>query len=206
MMCSHRRTHVLLLAAVVAAQPTCCCVWALPQPAPDPICLQAPYQNPPSDFQENDLVGTWQAHYGQSVDMLVLSGDGSFQQVYQDGHADNYVYETAWNDYDLERFADGRVRVHLQGARYYAQGTSIAENEGLQPEPWPGFYGESGPPAYLFYDPFAEQPVFMVRELVLNVRVDSSGELLLYHMDIESDGGFAQTGCQRRIFRRVDTR
>jgi len=205
MICSPRPMHVLLLVAVVAAQPTCCCLWAIPHPPADPICLQAPYQNPSSELQETDLVGTWQAHYGQSVDTLVLSGDGSFQQIYQDGYAADYVYETAWNDYDLERFADGRVRLHLQGARYYAQGTETAETDGLQPEPWPGFYGASGPPAYSFYDPFAEQVVYMVGELVLNVRVDSSGELLLYHMDIETDGGFAQTGCQRRIFRRVET-
>jgi hypothetical protein len=55
-----------------------------------------------------------------------------------------------------------------------------------------------------FFDPFAEELVLMVGELILHVRTDSSGELLLHHVWTHHEGGFVISGCSREQFRRVD--
>lgn len=167
-------------------------------------CLEAPYWNPPPAFREGDLVGTWEARYGQSIDRLIFNVDGRFRQIYEDRYMQDYVYESSWNDWWAERFPDGRVRVHLQGARYYVAGITTGEQDGMhfgEAELW----GRSGPLPYPFYDPYADETVDMVGELILNVRIDSSGELLLHHMSIETDLGFPIIGCEQDMFRRVET-
>jgi len=133
-------------------------------------------KNPPAMLQESDLVGTWKANYGRyhGVDTLILRADGTFKQIYKN-QRENYVYETPWNKWSLERFPDGRVRMHLEGGRYYVEGIWEGETEGLTGgEPWP------------FHDPFDPErrykSVHMVRQLILNVRLLPSGELVLAHM------------------------
>jgi len=135
---------------------------------------------PPATFRETDLVGTWEGHYGYpwGTDRLIIREDGTFKQIYRD--EEGYVYETPWNKWWVERFPDGRVQVHLEGARYYVGGIEMAEQDGLHPisssPPWP----------YSFYDWFVEAgekwSVEMVGKLVLNVRRAPSGELVLAHM------------------------
>jgi hypothetical protein len=131
---------------------------------------------PPATFRETDLVGTWEGHYGVpwGTDRLILREDGTFKQIYRDEKG--YVYETLWNKWWVEHFPDGRVRVHLEGGRWYLNGIKFAELDGLRSP------GIGGPPARHFYDPFAKGWVEMVRKLVLNVRRVSSGELILVHM------------------------
>lgn len=155
------------------------------------------YSNPPEAFHDLDLVGTWEAHYEKGdVDQLIIRADGSFKQTYQDGTVEDYVYETTWNEWWLERFDDGRVLLHLEGARYYLAGISVAEEDGMLPgSNWPSF----------FYDPFADESIDMVRKLILNVQTDSSGELILHHMWTGSDRGFALIGGEKEVFRRVET-
>ena len=158
------------------------------------MCLRAPYSPPPASLGEIDLVGTWEAHYGLSVDRLILSTDGTFKQVYTSGYTEGYVYETGWNSWGVQRLGDGRVRVRLQGARFYPDGIAVAEEGG-----W-------GRGAGSFYDPITVRPLDMDGKLVLNVRVDPDGELILYHMWSTGDQGFAMSGCERDIFRQVDMR
>jgi hypothetical protein len=158
------------------------------------MCLQAPYSPPPATVGEIDLVGTWEAHYGRSVDRLMLSPDGTFKQVYTSGYVEGYVYETGWNSWGVQRLGDGRVRVRLEGARFYPDGIAVAEEGG-----W-------GHGTQSFYDPITVRPVDMDGRLVLNVRVDPGGELILYHMWSTGDQGFAMTGCEMDFFRRVETR
>ncbi len=155
------------------------------------------YSNPPEAFHDLDLVGTWEVHYWKGdVDRLIIRADGLFKQTYQDGTVEGYVYETPWNKWWLERFDDGRVLLHLEGARYYLAGIRVAEEDGMLPgSNWPRF----------FYDPFADESIDMVRKLVLNVQTDSSGELILHHMWISSDRGFALIGGEKEVFRRVET-
>lgn len=178
---------------------TCPCLGLLPLPG-EPICLEAPYSPPQASFQADDLVGVWETTYGRTrVDTLTFREDGTFKQVYRDPAQRNYQYETAWNPWRLEWLPDGGVRVHLEGGRYYLLGIKIAEREGLAP------YGEPDPLAEPFFDPIAKEHVDMVRQLILNVRVDSSGELLLHHMWSHSERGFAIRGCEAEHFRRVET-
>lgn len=167
-------------------------------------CLEAPYSNPPSIVQDSDLVGTWETRYGKSIDRLIFRADGAFKQIYEDPYVEDYVYETPWDAWWVERFPDGRARIHLRGARYYLAGIRMAERDGMRSDA-PELWGRSGPPPYPFYDPFADEIVVMVGELILNVRTDSSGELLLHHMFIETDRGFAIIGCERNMFRHVQT-
>lgn len=152
------------------------------------LCVQAPYLPPPASFDEADLVGTWQAHYGRSVDTLTLKSDGTFTEIYEDRYDEEYVFETAGTTWRMERYPDGRARVYLQGARFYEEGTRVAEQCGR--------YGD-----WTFYDQVAERFVTTPDTLVLNLRVDSSGEPLLLHLWSTGDEGFALFGCERNIFR-----
>lgn len=170
-------------------------------------------ENPPATFQESDLVGTWQASYGvnDGIDTLILRPDGTFMQTYE-SRSEDYIYETPWNEWWMERFPDGRVRVHLEGARYYYEGIEIAEWDGIEPtvppgtlEPW---ISEDEARPFLFYDPFASYTddwtiyfVEMVEKLVLNVRLLPSGELVLAHMWDSSSVGFGSS----QVFHRIET-
>ncbi len=200
-------TVILLAVALLGSAVACQCGWLIPWPPTDPLCAEAPFMPPDAETAESDLVGTWESRYGRSVDTLLIRPDGTFKQVYQDGYASGYVYETPWSEWWLERFPHGRLRVHLQGARYYIDGISIGERDGytyLGPKRDPDTSSEPEGLPWLFYDPFSGDHFEMVRELVLTIRVDSSGELLLHHMSYTSDEGFSLSGCQRRHFRRVE--
>ena len=109
-----------------------------------------------------------------------------------------YVYETPWSRWSLERVPDGRIKIHLQGARYYLAGKEVGELEGLTA---PTRY-DAGGEAKWFYDPFGEELTHMVKELALNVR-SVRGELILHHMWTSGDGGFALFGGEVETFRRL---
>jgi hypothetical protein len=94
------------------------------------LCVQAPYLPPPASFDEAELVGAWQAHYGRSVDTLTLKSDGTFAEIYEDRYDEEYVFETAGTNWWMQRYPDGRVRVYLEGARFYEEGTRLAEEGG----------------------------------------------------------------------------
>jgi len=156
-------------------------------------------RNPPAAFRESDLVGTWAADYGryEGDDQLILRADGTFKQTYGNEKED-YLFETPWNEWRGERFADGRVRVHLRGARYYFGGIREAEEEGVRPT----LVVTGGDPR-LYHDPFDPERRFksvrMVRELVLNVRLLPSGELVLAHMWPSSEYGFGDSQVLHRV-------
>jgi len=169
-------------------------------------CLQEPYDAPPLGFDEADLVGTWEVQYTErSIDTLVLRADGTFKQVYQN-RAEDYTFETPWNEWWVETMGDGAIRLHLQGGRYYPDGILIAELDGVGlpcPESEADCWEGLDLPAYGFYDPVQNDTVFMVAELALNARCDSSGELLLLHMCPAPDECFVVFGCEAGQFRRV---
>jgi hypothetical protein len=203
-----RRSLLLFMLVTLLASLRCTCLWWLPLPDGDPMCREAPYSPPPETFQESDLVGTWKTSYWTgSVDSLTFHRDGTFKQVFTDSPRGNYRYqirgayrhETPWNDWSLELLPDGGVRVHLEGARYYPDGIKTAERDGWQS------WGDPDPSPMPFFDPIAEELVEMLGELVLQVRVDSSGRLLLHHMWTYHDRGFVVSGCESEQFRRVET-
>jgi len=167
-------------------------------------------ENPPATFQASDLVGIWEASYGhrgdyiygKGSDRLILRADGTFKQIYEN-QAEDYVYETPWNEWSVEHFSDGRVHVHLKGARYYLAGIREAEQEGVWPTssslPVTGGEPES------FHDPFDPErryrSVHMVGELILNIRVLPSGKLVLAHMWCSPNWGFGDAD----LFHQVET-
>lgn len=156
----------------------CLCSRALFSPR---CVLEAPYFNTPADLDESELVGTWEARYMEwGVDTLTLRSDGAFKQVFQDIECEDCGSETEWNQWWLERFPDGRVWLHLERARYY-------------PQPVVGG----------LWDPVTDERVHAMLELVVSVRMDSSGELLLLHMWPAADHGFAIIGCECFQFNRV---
>ncbi len=167
------------------------------------------YSNPPTTFQDSDLVGTWELRCGgRCVDTLILRANGTFKQIYRDHTVDDYSYATPWNEWWTERFLDGRVRVHLQGARYYKEGIRIAERDGRDapcPEDQPNCRGGLEPLPSFFHDPIARESLQMAGELVLNVQSDSSEQLVLLHMLLSSDHGFVSLLGKANGFSRVET-
>jgi hypothetical protein len=147
------------------------------------------YVEPPMTFQDNDLVGVWETRYeawGQewARERLILRSDGTFKQVYHDFTEEGYVYETPWNEWWVEHFPDGRIRVHLQGARIHVAGIGFAELEGMSalscPKELPNCGWVRQP--WSFYDPVAGETVHMVNELILNVRASPDGNIVLFQM------------------------
>lgn len=179
----YRRLKILLSAFVLLIASAC----------------EAQYSNPPSNFQDSDLVGTWEAQYMEwGIDKLILKADGTYEQTYRDFSVEDYVYETPWNEWSVEYFPDGRARLHLKGARYYFAGIRIAELDGMS-----SLDPESSPSP--FYDPVTEGFLSMVGELVLNVRENSSGELVLLHMWTDFDREVAIIGGKAEEFHCVET-
>lgn len=150
---------------------------------------EVPYSNPPSDLQASDLSGVWEGNYAVgSTDRLILRMDGTFKQIYRDD-TENYMFETPWNAWWIERRSGGQMRVHLRGARYYLAGIGIAE--------------ESERKGRLFWDPIAQESVLMQQELVLNLQINSASELVLVHMWLSNDRGFALVGREVEEMHRV---
>jgi hypothetical protein len=146
---------------------------------------KAGFKNSPPDLEEANLVGTWETQYTkQSIDRLQLRADGTFKQTYEEHTEKPYVFETPWNEWQMERLPGGLMRVHLKGARYFLASPAIQAG-GL-------------------YDPFAGEFLHPVKELVLGVRMTCDGELILHHMWTGSDRGFALFGGEAEYFRRIE--
>jgi hypothetical protein len=162
----------------------------------------------PADLEASDLVGTWEAEYWRSgLDRLILRENGTFKQIYRSCQVSDYVYETPWNEWWIDRLQDGRVWLHLEGARYYYAGVRFAEQEGLHascPDDWPDCRMGLDPPPFGFYDPYGREFVEMIGELVLNVRSDASGALVLHQMWDYADRDFALIGGEWEVFRHVE--
>jgi hypothetical protein len=172
------------------------------------LCLQLPYRAPPSTFGESDLQGTWERrHADGSLERLVFAADGTFKQVFHDAGQEHRVEETAGEHWWLECLDSRGVRVHLQGAKYYPLGMVVPDLQ-LAVESCPSDDAacrhryDQWP--YAFYDPIADEPVTMAGTLVLNVRLDLSGRLLLHQMRTSSKELIGISHCQSEHFRRVD--
>ena len=139
------------------------------------------YSKPPSSLEKPDLIGVWEASYSQeSIDRITLK-ETRFQQVYRDQETDFGVNGNTWR---LERLPGGFVRIYLPGARYYAGGV---ENSNFLPS----------------YDPFTGDDAMVLDELVLQVLIDSAGNLVLRHLSLDPDEGIPLFGKDRALFYRV---
>lgn len=69
----------------------------------------------PGGFNEQTVVGTWQANYGNdSVDQLVIRSDNRYKQVFHRS-ADELSFETDWKNWWIEERKDGGILLHLEG-------------------------------------------------------------------------------------------
>jgi hypothetical protein len=162
------------------------------------------YKNPPESFQSSDLEGIWRTHYGSQVtDQLIIKSDGTYKQIYEDSKI-NYFFETPWNKWWVENSQDGRMYLHLEGARYYLEGIERAERDGMD-MPCPSDFMNCGwdKQPFLFYNPYTHESLEMVGELILTILDDSSGKIVLHHMWTYGDRGFALIGGNEEIFRRI---
>ena len=212
------RTCLVLCVLAITGLP-CACLWLFAQyyllPMihyhlfPDPVCVEAPYSSPSSSFVESDLAGVWEARYQPGLDTLHIRGDGTYKQVYvHDDYWRHYVYETTWDEWWLERLPDGIMHIHLRGGRYYLRGIGVGERDAFSAPCSTGTPRGSGEPCSAtqpLVDPFTRELVVAPGELVLTVRVDSSGDLLLHHMFHSLEEGFLLSGCQSYQFRRLQT-
>jgi hypothetical protein len=140
---------------------------------------------PPPQIEESDLVGFWETKYSRTMtDTLQLRSDGTFKQLYED-RARGYVFETPWNAWWIERLPNQLIRIHLEGAKYFLESPTLHDGE--------------------FYDPYAHEFLHPVKELVLHVRMDSKGELLLEHVWTYGAQGFAIIGGEAQRFRRAES-
>lgn len=160
-----------------------------------------PYSNPPESFRETDLIGIWEAHYaGWGVDRLILRADGRFKQIFS---TKDYIFETPWNEWWIQRFPDGKIWVHLQGARYYPEGIRIAELEGMHSDcPQELSRCPVRPKPRPFFDPIDRQPLKMTNELVLNVQLNSD-QIVLLQMLLSGEQGAASLAGRAIEFHRV---
>jgi hypothetical protein len=174
-----------------------------------PLCyslvphLEQPYKDPPATISAEDLTGIWVARYPSGTDELQLTEDGTFRQCYRHSDTSQCSFDTPWTQFSIEPLPDGRVYIHLPGARYFLAGERIAELDGQEdPCPLPDCPIPSGQPR-TFFDPVGHDTVEMPGELLLNIRATSHGELALLHMWTSSDRGFAIIGGDHEEFRKA---
>ncbi len=164
----------------------------------------AGYKNPPKDIDGFSLIGTWRTEYGgHQIDTIVISDDRTFIQRFEDTKND-YLFETEGEWY-LERLSDGSVYLHLVNGRYYVAGITRAERDGRGlpcTQEFPDCWWENEP--FLFYDPYSDRFVEMVDKLVLTIRVDYTGNIVLHHLCTSSDGAFAIIGYEKDIFYKME--
>src|SRR3990172_4294231 len=70
----------------------------------------------PASFDTSDLVGEWEAEYGDAsrLDRLVIREDGTCSQIFYDSHTD-YRYVSGENRWRVEQRASGGLYVHVEG-------------------------------------------------------------------------------------------
>jgi hypothetical protein len=162
--------------------------------------------NPAGSVAETDLAGIWTANYGDGLsDRLELQANGLYRQEYAEANGD-YRFDSGWRTWSLDTDEDGITRVHLDGARYFLEGTERAEADGLIDPKNPCLTPTDcdwGLRPFPFYDPFSGELMHMVGELVLIVRADSRGQLILHHVWTSADGGFPIIGGDREVFKRI---
>lgn len=161
------------------------------------------YRLPTQDIDPAKLLGSWQAHYGKdAIDTITLYADNSFKQTYLN-QSQSYLFEITGSEWSLESRSNNLFRIHLLNARYFHAGIEFAENDGRKNLSSPCLTVDNctwGLEPYLFYDPFVNDFVEMVDKLVLDVVIDSYGNVLLHHMWKSSDQGFPLFGKDREVF------
>ncbi len=138
--------------------------------------------NPPQNFQESYLVGTWQAHYGVNrIDTLIIRSDGYYQQIYHEPNG--YNYEGSWNKWYIEYGNKNKIYLHLEKMVFFPLGREWSQN-GSQ-----NLFSDIQP----FYNPDEDTSVKMINEIILRIhRVEgrwAPRNIILVHMVTDPDMG-----------------
>ena len=172
------------------------------------LAQEAPFDNPPSSLAEIDLIGSWVTKYGgwaERTDKIVLGSGGKYKQTYIENG--EYIFESQWNDWWIEVLPDGRQHLHLENGKYFLGGVAFSEKmEGMVlPCKENDSACEENPITITWplYDWIGNEFIEYSSELILNIRVDSSNELILLHLWTSTDRGWAIFGGEVEIFRRV---
>lgn len=145
-----------------------------------------PFSSPTTTFNQRELFGTWEARYGSNQDFISINEDGFFKQKYIGEN--NYIFLSDKNKWSLEYFPDGRIRLHLAGARYYYAGVSFFE------------YNTTN---LILYDPFSKTVVDLKDELILTLVYKNSGQLILHQMLRGPDEGFPIFDTGNQYFQKM---
>lgn len=175
------------------------------------LASEAPFLDPPKNLDTIELSGTWTTNYMEwGTDKIIIRSDGKYKQIYSDKNVNdgNYEYETPWDDWWVESFPDGRKHLHLSGAKYFLEGVAASEKFGGSFLPCtddnPSCENGLIKVPFLAYDWIGDEFVETQNELILNVRVDSDGNIILVHLWISSDRGFPLIGGESEIFRKEE--
>ncbi len=82
----------------------------------------------PGSFTDKDLLGTWRAEYGRSVDILVLNNDGTYDQMYT-RLTDGYSFRNTGNKWRIETASSGGHYLHLTNMRRCDYFSELCQNE-----------------------------------------------------------------------------
>ena len=86
---------------------------------------------PPDDFTESDLVGTWWAGYRSDPkrnDFLEIRADGTYKQTIQ-LEVEDYEYKSDWMPWHLEYLDNGTIYLLLTDYRLYAFNPNLIAEE-----------------------------------------------------------------------------
>ncbi len=167
------------------------------------LANEAPFSDPPFPFDNDDLVGKWVINYTKArTEELSVYRDGKYQQIYRDNVV---VLESPSNDWKIQHLPDGRMYLHLIGAKYYFFGAS-ATSDGyalcLEVDPTCEEIDNIVP--IEAYDWIGKEWVDVSGQIVLNVRMNSNGEIILLHLWKNSDRGFPIFGGEAEFFKKEE--
>jgi hypothetical protein len=165
------------------------------------LALEAPFINPPRSLDKNMLVGIWSVKYSTTrIDTLFVNENGTFQQVYFE---QGVVYKSDWSNWYLEKINDERIYLHLKGAKNYFYGFTKTIQESTPCQNKDNKCGEIKIQVPVrAYDWIGKNWVDSDNQLILNIRQDSSQNIILLHLWETSDRGFPIIGGEAEIFRK----
>ena len=149
-------------------------------------CSLVPYEQPPSGLQIEDLLGTWEVQYSEKAWEKLVLQENEFSQEFQDQYNGGHHFKQSGKKWEIKEFPDGRTQVLLDNGKYFLLGYSLSDKLPI-------------------YNPFTGEFLRPSTQLRLEIRTDSSGELILHHLYIDADAGFPLFGREHQFFRRADS-
>ncbi len=167
------------------------------------LANEAPFSNPPSSMEREDLLGVWRIEYSaERTEVLVLLADGQCKQLYREQEVQ---VEAPCANWRIERLVDDRIYLHLLGAKYYFNGLSFADRGHTPCLDGDNFCKEIiDQIPVVSYDWIGKEYVDTTGQLILNIRQDASGEIILLHLWDSSDRGFPIIGGEAEIYRQTE--